>query len=126
MKYLAILIIITVLGLIACQPVSKTASVLEPAAFQKAFQESNAPYLLDVRTPEEVAQGNIEGHMHIDFFEDNFEAELKKLDNSRPVFVYCKSGGRSGKTAAKLEAIGFKEIYDLKGGYTAWNAANKE
>jgi rhodanese-related sulfurtransferase len=41
------------------------------------------------------------------------------------VFVYCKAGSRSGSAVDIMEDMGFKEIYDLSGGITGWQQANK-
>jgi rhodanese-related sulfurtransferase len=78
--------------------------------------------LVDVRTPEEVAEGKIEGAQNIDFRDPKFKEEISTLDKNKPVVVYCGAGGRSGKTSALLQELGFKEIYDLSGGFTQWKA----
>ena len=52
--------------------------------------------LLDVRTPEEWADGTIKGANKMNFFDGDFDAQLTKLNKDNPVYVYCKSGGRSG------------------------------
>jgi rhodanese-related sulfurtransferase len=80
--------------------------------------------LLDVRTPEEWALGSIKGASKINFFEVNFSEQLNKLDKTKPVYVYCKSGGRSGKAAKQLEKKDFT-VYNLIGGISAWKAAGK-
>lgn len=81
--------------------------------------------ILDVRTPEEWAEGSIAGAKKMNFFDDTFNDELSKLDKTKPVYVYCKSGGRSGKAAKKMDKMGFTKIYNLTGGITAWNDAGK-
>jgi rhodanese-related sulfurtransferase len=53
----------------------------------------------------------------------NFEKQASGLDKSRPVFVYCLSGARSSSAAKKLRSLGFKEVYDLRGGLYQWSAA---
>ena len=78
--------------------------------------------LVDVRTPEEFAQGNIEGSSNVDFLNSNFETMIQKLDKSTPVYIYCRSGSRSGQAKKKMKALGFTEVYNLKGGYMAWSA----
>ncbi len=77
---------------------------------------------LDVRTPEETAEGIISGALKIDFRGDNFKDEIDKLDRSQSYIVYCKSGGRSSKTADLMKQMGFKSIYNLEGGYTSFAA----
>jgi rhodanese-related sulfurtransferase len=42
------------------------------------------------------------------------------LDKEIPIYLYCRSGGRSNKAARQLISLGFKEIYDLQGGYLGW------
>lgn len=81
--------------------------------------------LLDVRTPEEWNEGIIEGATLANIYDADFEAKLAKLDKSKPVAVYCKSGGRSGQAMAKMSELGFKEVYNLKGGIGAWDAADR-
>lgn len=77
--------------------------------------------LVDVRTKKEFDSGKIEGAINIDYFEkDNFITVFEKLNKNQPVYLYCRSGRRSQASAILLENMGFKEIYDLKGGFIAW------
>lgn len=76
--------------------------------------------LVDVRTPEEYKDGYIENAQNIDFRSPTFEEDISKLDKTKPVMVYCKSGGRSAKCTEKLKNAGFIKIYDLEGGITKW------
>jgi rhodanese-related sulfurtransferase len=79
--------------------------------------------LLDVRTEVEWNAGRIKGATRIGIAGDGFAARAaKELDPSKPVLVYCRSGNRSAQAARKLEKLGFKTIYDLKGGIKAWLA----
>ena len=82
--------------------------------------EDNGVQMVDVRTPEEYQEGFIAGFQNIDYFSDSFESDLDKLDKSKPVIVYCRSGNRSSKCAAKMKEKGFVKIYDLDGGITKW------
>lgn len=76
--------------------------------------------LIDVRTPGEFASGHIENSINIDYKADNFKELIGELDPNQEVYVYCKVGGRSGRSAKILRDMGFKNIYDLKGGIIAW------
>ncbi len=76
--------------------------------------------LIDVRTPEEYNEGYITNAQNINFLAPTFSDAIKNLDKKKPVIVYCKSGRRSGKSIKKLLEAGFKEIYDLEGGFTKW------
>jgi rhodanese-related sulfurtransferase len=79
--------------------------------------------ILDVRTPEEFAEGHIEGAVTVDFYSDSFDAELAALDPDVPYVVYCQSGNRSGQTITKMEQIGFQSVEDIDGGVVAWAEA---
>lgn len=76
--------------------------------------------IIDVRTDEEVAHGMIDGATHIDIYSDDFEAQMKALDPSKPTIVYCKAGGRSAQAAEMMIGWGFSEVYNLEGGYDGW------
>lgn len=102
--------------------VSKVISVDD---FEEQIKNDSSILVLDVRTREEVLQGYIENSVNIDFYDKQFEARLGELNKEVPTYVYCRSGGRSAKTAAIMKALGFKEVYDLDGGFNAWSASNK-
>lgn len=76
--------------------------------------------LIDVRTPGEFASGHIENSINIDYKADNFKELIGELDPNQEIYVYCKVGGRSGRSAKIMRDMGFKNIYDLKGGIIAW------
>ncbi len=77
--------------------------------------------LIDVRTPEEVAEGSIDGNTNINVNSPNFKSEIQNLDKNVSVLVYCKSGSRSGKAMGMMKEMGFKEVYNLNGGYSGWS-----
>lgn len=76
--------------------------------------------LVDVRTPEEYKEAFIEGFQNIDYLSDSFSTDVEKLDKTKPVIVYCKSGRRSANCAEELREKGFVKVYDLDGGITQW------
>lgn len=81
--------------------------------------------LLDVRTPDEYAEGHIAGAVLVDVNESDFEEKaVAVLDASRPVALYCRSGRRSARAASLLAARGYK-VTNLKGGVIAWQDAGK-
>lgn len=93
----------------------------------KAFAEKlklmpNAP-LIDIRTPEEFAEGHLAKSLNYDWYNAAFDKQMAGLDKTKPVFIYCHSGGRSAAAVAKMKAAGFKEVYELAGGISAWKAA---
>ncbi len=78
--------------------------------------------LLDVRTEREYNQGHIDDAINIDILHlYTFKKEVKKLDKSKPVYIYCQVGGRSKQAGKELETLGFQTIYDYSGGYSEWN-----
>ncbi len=93
-------------------------------AFQSKLITTQNYQLIDVRTPEEYAEGYIEGAKNINFHAADFASRLDNLNKELPIFIYCGVGGRSGKTATILGEKGFVEIYDLNGGYTEWINSN--
>ena len=98
---------------------TSTIEVITPQEMQQISQMDGVQ-LVDVRTPEEYSEGYIEGFQNIDFFSNTFSQDIEKLDKSKPVIVYCKSGNRSAKSAKKMQEAGFYKIYDLEGGITKW------
>jgi rhodanese-related sulfurtransferase len=101
---------------------SDTISVLNKTQFAEAIQGQNV-VLIDVRTPEEFAQGAIKGAVNINYFDQKvFIKQISTLDKNKPVYLYCRSGNRSMKAARQLESLGFDKVYDLAGGYMAWSS----
>ena len=80
--------------------------------------------LIDVRTPQEFAEGHLKGAILIDYTQSDFMNRMSKLDKSKDLYIYCRSGNRSGKASRKLESMGFPKVYDLKGGILNWNQNN--
>ena len=76
--------------------------------------------LVDVRTVSEYDEGHLINSQNIDFNSPTFDQDITKLDKTKPVILYCKSGGRSSKCAKKLQKAGFIKIFDLEGGITQW------
>lgn len=109
------------IGLAACNA-QTGKEVLNPHAFKAKMQEERTKYIIDVRTPKEYNNGAIVDAVNIDWNGGKFQEQVAGLDKNTPVFVYCKSGGRSGRAAQMLQELGFQHIYDLDGGITNWQA----
>lgn len=99
--------------------------LLPPADFEAAFKKADHANLIDVRTPEEFAAGALPNAVNIDYKAADFKDKMGQLDKTKPVFLYCAKGGRSADAAAICTEIGFTEVYDMQGGYTAWSAAGQ-
>jgi rhodanese-related sulfurtransferase len=103
-------------------------SVLKKITAQEAYtliqdNKGNENFLiLDVRTPEEIANGAIENSIKIDYYSDTFLEEIDELDKENTYLVYCRSGGRSGEATKLMEELGFQKVYDMSGGFSQWEA----
>ncbi len=74
---------------------------------------SDSTVIIDVRSPEEFAQGHLEGAELIDFNAGDLEAALTELDPDAEYVVYCRSGNRSSQAVAMMEDAGFTNVSDL-------------
>lgn len=94
-----------------------TFANVRPAELQAA-RATDGIQLLDVRTRGEWDAGHIPGSVHIPL--GQLEQRLGELDPSRAVAVSCQSGSRSSIGASLLKAHGFRDVTNVRGGYTAW------
>lgn len=97
--------------------------VLAAADFSEKMATCPDAVILDVRTPEEFASGHLENAVNIDWNNAGFSKKTSDLDRSKPVFIYCLSGGRSTSAAAKMRADGFNSVVEMQGGILKWRAA---
>jgi rhodanese-related sulfurtransferase len=79
--------------------------------------------VIDVRTPDEFAQGHLEGAINIDVESATFDSEIAKLDTGATYAVYCHSGRRSGIATDAMGKAGFTKVYNLSGGIGDLQAA---
>ena len=101
------------------------AKDIGPSEFKESINKRENAILLDVRTPQEIAQGYLEGAININFSAPDFTNQLDRLDKTKPVYVYCRSGRRSASAMNTLKDLGFSEVYNLQGGIINWaNAGN--
>lgn len=99
---------------------ANATTILSPSEFKVQITTSKVQ-LVDVRTAREYNSGCIKNAINVDFFKRTaFENAFEKLDKQQPVYIYCQSGVRSRKASERLSKMGFKSIYDLKGGYRSW------
>lgn len=79
--------------------------------------------LIDIRTPEEYIKGYIDDAINIDFLqEETFKKDIQKFDKNQPIYIYCRSGGRTGRASKLMQQMGFKKIFDYSGSYNDWSA----
>lgn len=120
-SYLLVLLLLYSCGGESSKEKTAESSVLSVAEFAEIISDENV-MLIDVRTPGEYENGFIEGAVNIDIKAGDFESKIKHFDKETPIAVYCAKGGRSASAAAAFKKLGFKMIYDLEGGYTAWSS----
>lgn len=106
-------------------PAATIALDIDVALFSEKMGANPDHTLLDVRTPNETAKGKIQDALEIDFRQAGFLDLVNQLPKDKPVFVYCRSGNRSGQAMAKMVKLGFTEVYNLKGGILAWEDAGR-
>ncbi len=135
MKRILFLLSLILLTMAACQSQNNTTAskiststsatvkseVLTVADYKSKIADGKLQ-LVDVRTPEEYAGGTIGNAVNIDYLSGDFASKIQTLDKNQPVYIFCRSGNRSGQAAKVMQQLGFKEIYDLRGGYLAWSA----
>ena len=92
---------------------------------QMLLDRQDGVLLLDVRTPEEFAEGHIPGALNVNWFDEDFMEQLEPvLRKDIPVLIYCRGGNRSARAAALIQSSGYP-AYNLLGGYQAWTASGR-
>ena len=79
--------------------------------------------LLDVRSDREYSEGHIPGAVHVPLPE--IGERVKKLKKDKELVVYCRNGNQSIWAIKRLIGMGYKNLYNLKGGYRAWKRLNR-
>jgi len=112
----------------ACGTGEQTADGYENASIAHTHEhwvqgdKSKIPFmLLDVRTPEEYAEGHIAGAKLIPV--QVLAEHLKEVPRDKQVYVYCHSGTRSARASKLLAKNGFTNIENIEGGIVAWKKA---
>jgi L-ascorbate metabolism protein UlaG (beta-lactamase superfamily)/rhodanese-related sulfurtransferase len=122
MNRIVMALLTTLLSFLSCH---RAPAPLEADAFESLLA-SGEIRLVDVRTPEEYAEGHLYGALNADWYAGDFLSQVQALvPEGAPVAVYCRSGRRSAEAAAKLRKSGYSTVYDLKGGYLGWTEAGK-
>jgi thioredoxin 1 len=125
MKKIILSIAAATFFLVSChQSVTGNFASVDPKHFASIADSLNDEQLIDVRTPAEYASGHIEGAKNIDWNGESFSTEAAALDKTKPVMVYCLSGGRSTEAAEWLRKEGFQKVYEMKTGIAGWKSEN--
>ncbi len=120
----AVLVVAGVVAIAACGGETATIELVDTGEAVELLAGPPADLVvLDVRTPEEYDTGKIEDAVNIDFYAEDFAAQLEELDRDAPYFVYCRSGNRSATTIETMRELGFTDVHELDGGIVAWTEA---
>ena len=95
------------------------------AGFEK-LRADRKNVVLDVRTREEYAAGHIAGAVNIDVNAPDFEEKVSKLDKNQTYLVHCAAGARGAKACGKMSKLDFPKLYNLEGGFKAWEKAGNK
>ena len=101
-----------------------TKTNLSATEFAAKVKELPTSIIIDVRTPDEFSKGHLVNALNYDWNGNEFGKQIAPLDKSKPVFVYCLSGGRSSSAASKMRSDGFTQVYEMDGGIMKWRGAN--
>ncbi|HEX4924906.1 MAG TPA: rhodanese-like domain-containing protein [Bdellovibrionales bacterium] len=87
----------------------------------EVFEKRGSIKIIDVRRPEEFTGelGHIEGAELVTL--DNLDQELPKLPKDASYVFVCRSGARSTRAGQYAESLGFKSVYNMRGGMLLWN-----
>lgn len=111
--------------MLSCQPKEKSTitKIDKQTLIENALDKD--VQLIDVRTPQEFAAGSIGQAINLNINDANFSELILDLDKEKPVYLFCKKGGRSNRAAQIFKENGFKKIYDYSGGYDDWVKSGK-
>ena len=127
-KYSFLFFAILTLVIVSCNNAQKTnekvmtqtIEVVAPKAMYEILLKDPSAQLVDVRTKDEFAVSHLKDAQNICVTDNDFKQKVAFLDRSKPVYVYCKKGGRSAQASKILKQMGFTKIFDLPGGITNW------
>jgi rhodanese-related sulfurtransferase len=97
---------------------------IDPAELKRMQQSQQNFTLIDVREPDEVAQGAIAGAKTLPRGQLEHKIDTITSDKDQPIVCYCGGGGRSALAAQTLQRMGFKKVMSLAGGYRGWKASH--
>ena len=117
-----ILFLLSTVILFSC--VNTNSQIIEDINAEKfrQFIEKGDGIIIDVRTSQEFNSGHIIDATNIDFYSEDFTDKLKIVRKDVPIYVYCRSGGRSSSAANKMEKLGFTKVYNMLGGIGSWQS----
>jgi phage shock protein E len=119
-KLLAIGVLL--LSLLGCSSGTTEGVGVRTVSAIEAVKVLDSRVVIDVRGPDEVAEGAIVGATVLDFNAGEFQAKIGDYDRNAAYLVYCRSGNRSGQAVAIMKELGFTDVIDA-GAYVDLAAA---
>lgn len=120
MKLKFVILLTIFIGFASCKKGNEAFTTISVVELKNTLQSNKNIQLVDVRTARECASGTIKNAKEIDVTLANFEQVVaKSLDKNKPVYLYCRSGGRSRIASKILAEKGYK-VYNIDGGYMSW------
>ncbi len=89
----------------------------------QAIMDKGEIIIIDVRTEKEFRRGTIPGAMHIPRGLLEFKVHKVITDPNQKIIVFCKTGGRGALATLRLKEMGYKYVYNIKGGFNVWKKA---
>lgn len=122
-----IISLLALLGLCpGCHSQQDRIPLLTPQAYEEAVANDENAVILDVRRPDEYAEGHLKNAILLNVLDEPaFKNGIRQLDPSKTYYIYCRSGRRSHHAATLMHETGFR-VADMKGGISAWIEAGKE
>jgi len=107
----------------ACSSDTTTQSIelVSPTEAAQVIADDPAGLVvLDIRTPQEFNEARLADAVMVDFYAEDFAAQLETLDKDVPYVMYCNSGNRSSDAVKTMKDLGFVEVYEIDGGIVNW------
>ncbi|EJR52372.1 hypothetical protein IIM_03146 [Bacillus cereus VD107] len=99
----------------------KLIKTLSEEEFRAGYRKAQ---LIDIREADEFNAGHILGARNIPL--SQIRLRYKELRQDQPVYLYCQSGFRTGRAAQYLKKQGYKDFYQLQGGFKSWTGKIKK
>jgi rhodanese-related sulfurtransferase len=108
------------------QEIGNAQVIVVNADSMKTLMNNKTNVILDVRTPEEFAEGHLKGAININYHDENFQKGIDSLKKDVTYLVYCRSGRRSEEASLIMLQNGFKKIYNYHDGILEWEEKENE
>jgi phage shock protein E len=123
MKHCILTVALLMMGIVGAFAQIKDVSVSE---FETLLKKDSTAILLDLRTTDELKKyGTIKNARQINYFDQDFERQLDRLDRNKVYLLFCASGARSGEAKEFMQSSGFTHVYNLPAGFNGWKKAKK-